>query len=56
MREIIQAWGYACLDLKHAALCKHLPTCTQLIKQAHKLLLPVIFFFDITALGCPSLY
>lgn len=30
--------------MKHAAICKHLPTCTQLIKQAHRLLFPVICF------------
>lgn len=59
MSESIQAQGHALTSgIKHAAICKHLPTCTQLIKQTHKLLFLVIFFFffDIKALGCSSLY
>lgn len=42
-------------DMKHTTVCKHLPTCTQLIKQPSRLLFPVICC-DINAVGRSSLY
>lgn len=49
-------WAHACgSDIKHAAICKHFPTCTQLIKQPHRLLFPVICS-DINATGRSSIY
>lgn len=51
-----RAWARARgSDIKHVAKCKHLPTCTQLIKQPHRLLFPVICS-DINATGRSSIY
>lgn len=46
-------WSHMCRW--HAAVCKHLPTCTQLIKQPHRLLFPVICS-DINTTAWSSIY